>query len=80
MELVKVKWFNKLKGFGEGKTSDGRRVFLHYTALGQNGERVDLEPDQELQAELKMDGARLIAYTLRPYHGTSRTELKNFSR
>lgn len=64
MDLIRVKWFNKQKGFGEGATSDGRKVFLHYTAVAPNGQKVNLEPGQEFHAELKMEDSRLIAYEI----------------
>ncbi|MBA4348455.1 MAG: cold-shock protein [Thermodesulfovibrio sp.] len=33
----KVKWFNEAKGFGFVTSEDGADVFVHYTAIQDNG-------------------------------------------
>ena len=43
MTKGKVKWFNATKGFGFISTEDQGDVFVHYTAIEDNGEYRKLE-------------------------------------
>ncbi len=50
----KVKWFNENKGYGFIERSDGDDVFVHYTAIQEEGFRTLFE-GQEVEFEI-VDG------------------------
>lgn len=52
MTKGKVKWFNATKGFGFISTDEGEDVFVHYTALKENGEFRTLDEGQEVEFEV----------------------------
>ena len=52
MTKGKVKWFNATKGFGFISTEDQGDVFVHYTAIEDNGEYRKLEENQEVEFEI----------------------------
>jgi CspA family cold shock protein len=41
----KVKWFNKVKGFGFITTEEGKEIFVHFTGIAKDGFRT-LKKDQ----------------------------------
>lgn len=48
-----VKWFNAIKGYGFLSTEDGQDVFVHFTALEENGdERRNLYEGESVQFEI----------------------------
>jgi CspA family cold shock protein len=47
----KVKWFNESKGFGFITREDGVDVFVHYTAIQDNGFKT-LSEGQEVSFEI----------------------------
>lgn len=47
-----VKWFNATKGFGFLTTEDGQDVFVHYTALEDDGEFKTLDEGQAVEFEI----------------------------
>jgi len=49
----KVKWFNNQKGFGFITTDAGTDVFVHYSAIAQEGYKT-LEEGQEVEFEVEM--------------------------
>ena len=52
-----VKWFNAAKGFGFISTENGEDVFVHYSALEENGEFRTLDEGQAVEFEI-VDGAK----------------------
>ncbi|WP_028402354.1 cold-shock protein CspD [Ectobacillus panaciterrae] len=52
----KVKWFNAEKGFGFIEREEGDDVFVHFSAIQQDGYK-SLEEGQTVQFEI-VDGAR----------------------
>lgn len=44
-ETGKVKWFNGAKGYGFIQRSTGEDVFVHYSAIQENGYRILNEGD-----------------------------------
>jgi cold shock protein len=52
----RVKWFNAEKGFGFIEREDGDDVFVHFSAIQQEGYK-SLEEGQQVQFDI-VDGAR----------------------
>lgn len=51
MQNGKVKWFNSEKGFGFIEVEDGDDVFVHFTAIQEEGFKA-LEEGQEVSFEV----------------------------
>ena len=51
MALGRVKWFNDTKGFGFIEGADGKLIFVHYSAIQENGHRT-LNEGQEVEFDL----------------------------
>lgn len=47
-----VKWFNATKGFGFISTEDDGDIFVHYTALEDNGEYRKLEESEKVEFDI----------------------------
>lgn len=52
-----VKWFNATKGFGFLSTEEGQDVFVHFSALEDNGEFRTLDEGQAVEFEI-VEGAK----------------------
>lgn len=52
----KVKWFNAEKGYGFIEGQDGKDVFVHFSAIEQDGFK-SLDEGQEVEFEV-VEGAR----------------------
>ncbi len=51
MARGKVKWFSNQKGYGFVTSSDGKDVFVHYSAIKGDGYKT-LEEGQEVEFEI----------------------------
>lgn len=56
MQTGKVKWFNNKKGFGFIEVEGGDDVFVHFTAIQEEGFK-SLEEGQEVSFEI-VEGSR----------------------
>ena len=52
MEQGKVKWFNAEKGYGFIEREDGDDVFVHFSAIQQDGFK-SLDEGQEVEFEIE---------------------------
>jgi cold shock protein len=52
MSEGKVKWFNERKGFGFIETDEGNDVFVHFSAIQDNGFRT-LQEGQRVSFEMQ---------------------------
>jgi CspA family cold shock protein len=56
MPLGKVKWFNDAKGYGFIETTEGKDIFVHYSAIQKDGFKT-LAEGQEVAFDI-VDGAK----------------------
>src|SRR5438067_6154037 len=56
MPIGKVKWFNDAKGYGFIETTEGKDIFVHYSAIVKDGFKT-LAEGQEVSFEI-VEGAK----------------------
>lgn len=61
MSLGRVKWFNDAKGYGFIETSDGKDVFVHYSAIAMDGYK-SLAEGQQVEFD-SVEGAKGLQAT-----------------
>lgn len=64
MKNVKVTWFHNLKGFGEGVTDSGDKVFLKLSAVESIDNFVTIRAGQQLQCKLEKQGSSYLATSI----------------
>ncbi|MDP4179028.1 MAG: cold shock domain-containing protein [Bacillota bacterium] len=52
MHIGTVKWFNSEKGYGFINNEGGDDVFVHFSAIKEEGHRKNLEQGQEVQFDI----------------------------
>ena len=65
MEKGVVKWFNGSKGFGFISREDGDDVFVHFSAIEDNGGYRSLEDGQQVEFEVTEGPKGLQAASVR---------------
>ena len=56
MQTGRVKWFNDAKGYGFIETTEGKDIFVHYTAIDKDGFKT-LSEGQDVTFEI-VDGVK----------------------
>lgn len=66
MAKGKVKWYNETKGFGFIASENGDDIFVHRSGLTSLYD--GLQPDQEVEFEVKQGEKGLVAFNVKPSH------------
>lgn len=53
MSTIKIQWFDELKGIGEGKSSDGKTVFLNSKFIVSNNSFLTLKKHELVNCEIQ---------------------------
>lgn len=64
MAKGKVKWYNKVKGFGFIESESGEDLFVHRTSIADT--MGILQPDQEVVFDTKQDEKGPVAINVKP--------------
>lgn len=68
MARGRVKWFNEAKGFGFIEQEEGPDVFVHYSAINQDGFKT-LQDNQEVEFEIQEGPKGLQSSNVTPVSG-----------
>lgn len=60
MNKVTVDWYDVLKGIGEGKTAEGKLVFLNSNYVEANGHFAGLKKGEVVSCELKKNDLKSL--------------------
>lgn len=60
-ETVKVIWFDELKGIGEGKTLNGKKIFLNVANMESDSKFLNLKSGEECFCEVRKESDQYFA-------------------
>lgn len=63
--IVRVSWFDQIKGIGEGLTNSGEVVFINSKNMVDQGVFKGLEKEEEIECVLSSNGNELVALEIK---------------
>jgi CspA family cold shock protein len=75
MSIGRVKWFNDAKGYGFIETTEGRDVFVHYSAITMDGYK-SLSEGQQVEFETVESAKGLQATKVAPAQTADTTQIE----